>query len=200
MRIVGGLYRGKKLKPPVHEGTRPTSDRTRETIFNILLNNPTFGPHILREKAVLDVFAGTGALGLEALSRGAQSVTFIESNKDILPILRANIKAFDHDSLHVVEQDARSLKSNPTSPFDLVFMDPPYHQSLVLPALTQLLSQGWIGAQGVVLIEVAKDETLRAAPFPFLDSRAGFGCSEAIVLLCCNNLRPMRVLKRARHV
>lgn len=160
MRIVGGLYRGKKLKPPLTAGTRPTSDRTRETIFNMLLNNPAFGPHVLRDKAVLDVFAGTGALGLEALSRGAKSVTFIESSKDVLPTLRANLKAFEHDALHVVEQDARSVRSNPGAPFNLIFMDPPYHQGLVIPALAQLLSKRWIDAQAVILIEVAKDEIL----------------------------------------
>src|SRR5260221_10469350 len=107
MRIVGGKYRGKKLNVPTHEGTRPTSDRARETIFNILLHNPSFGPKVLLDKTVLDVFAGTGALGLEAFSRGAKSVTFIENNRNALPILYANIKTFDLPLASVLEQDAQ---------------------------------------------------------------------------------------------
>jgi 16S rRNA (guanine966-N2)-methyltransferase len=165
MRIVGGKYRGKKLKAPTHGGTRPTSDRTRETIFNILLNNPSFGPKALLDKTVLDVFAGTGALGLEAFSRGAQSVTFIENNRDIIPILYVNIKAFDLSLSCVVEQDVEMLKSNPSPPFDLIFMDPPYHQNLILPSLTRLESKGWIAKNAVILIELARDEALQLPPF-----------------------------------
>lgn len=150
---------------PAHEGTRPTSDRTRETIFNILLHNSLLGPPALHDKAVLDVFAGTGALGLEALSRGAKSVIFIENNREALPLLKANIKAFDLSPLYVVDQDARLVKSNHYAPFDLIFMDPPYHQDLVLPSLEQLVSKGWIAKNAVILIEVAKEETLLFPPF-----------------------------------
>lgn len=165
MRIVGGKYRGKKLNAPTHEGTRPTSDRTRETIFNILLHNPLFGSKVLLDRTVLDVFAGTGALGLEALSRGAKSVTFIENNRDALPILYANIKAFDLPRAWVLEQDMQRLSVNPGTPFELIFMDPPYHQNMILPALTHLESKGWIGKDAVILIELAKDETLQLPPF-----------------------------------
>lgn len=165
MRIVGGKYRGKKISTPTHEGTRPTSDRTRETIFNILLHNPLYGPGVLLDKTVLDVFAGTGALGLEAYSRGAKSVTFIENNRGTLPILYANIKTFDLPLACVLEQDVQRLSVNPGTPFDLIFMDPPYHQAMILPTLTQLQSRGWIGKDAVILIELAKDETLQLPPF-----------------------------------
>lgn len=164
MRIIGGKYRGKKLISPSHAGTRPTSDRTRETIFNILLNNPAFGLETFQDRRVLDVFAGTGALGLEALSRGAKSVMFIENNRDILPILQANIRAFDLPPSCILEQDARALKSNLSASFNLIFMDPPYHQDMILPALEQLISNGWIGAHAVILIEVAKNESLHLPP------------------------------------
>lgn len=164
MRIVGGKYRGKKLLSPSCEGTRPTSDRTRETIFNILLNNPFFGPQILHDKAVLDVFAGTGALGLEALSRGAKSVTFIENNIDSLPGLYANAKAFGLSPASILEQDARMLHINSSGPFELIFMDPPYHQNLIPPALTQLFARGWIGKDAVIVIELAKNESLQLPP------------------------------------
>ena len=182
MRIVGGKYKGKKLMAPTHGGTLPTSDRTRETIFNILLHNPLFGPKVLLDKTVLDVFAGTGALGLEALSRGAQSVTFIENNKETLPILYANLKAFDLPPTCVVEQDVGTLKPNPSAPFDLIFMDPPYHQGLILPGLIQLESKGWIGKEGVILIELAKDEVLDLPSFLSLEIERLSGAAK--ILFC----------------
>lgn len=164
MRIVGGKYRGKKLLPPTHGGTRPTADRTRETIFNILLNNPHFGAQVLLDKTVLDVFAGTGGLGLEALSRGAKAVTFIENHREALPVLRANLKAFDLPSSWIIEQDVRNLHSNLSPPFDLIFMDPPYEQNLIPPTLTLLLRQGWIGKNTVLVLECAKEELIQLPP------------------------------------
>ncbi|MBA3812898.1 MAG: 16S rRNA (guanine(966)-N(2))-methyltransferase RsmD [Alphaproteobacteria bacterium] len=183
MRIIGGKYRGKKLLPPIHEGTRPTSDRTRETIFNILLNNPSLGPQILRDKAVLDVFAGTGALGLEALSRGAKSVTFIENSRDVLPILQANIKACELPPTFVLEQDGRLLGANPYPPFDLIFMDPPYHQDMILPTLAKLESNGWMGKAAVVLMEISKDETLYLPSFLSLEVERISGAAKLLFCL-----------------
>ena len=164
MRIVGGKYRGKKLMAPTHGGTRPTSDRTRETIFNILLHNPLCGPRALQDKTVLDAFAGTGALGLEAYSRGAKSVTFIENNKAILPILHSNIRAFDLPASCVLEQDVHRLSINTGAPFDILFMDPPYHQDMIPMALEQLESKGWIAEEALIIIELAKEETLLLPP------------------------------------
>jgi len=165
MRIVGGKYRGKKILSPTHVSTRPTSDRTRETIFNILFHNPSFEPQVVLDKAVLDVFAGTGALGLEAYSRGAGSVTFVENNKNILPILYSNVKTFGLPSSCVLEQDALALKSNANFPFDLIFLDPPYHQDLILPTLIELQAKGWIDKNAHILLEIAKDETVSLPPF-----------------------------------
>lgn len=164
MRIVGGRYRGKKLNSSTPIGTRPTLDRTRETIFNILLHNPLFGPKVLLDKSVLDIFAGTGALGLEAFSRGAKSVTFIENHRDALPILHANVKAFGLPSSSVLEQNGHALIKNPHAPFDLIFMDPPYHQDLLLPTLIQLESKGWIHKDALILMEMAKDESFDIPP------------------------------------
>ena len=168
MRIVGGKYRGKKIAAPPCEGTRPTSDRTRETIFNILLHNPLFGLNFLKDKTVLDVFAGTGALGFEALSRGAKSVMFIENNKQALSTLYSNVKLFNLLSSCVLEQDVQTLKSNPYLPFDLIFMDPPYHQNLVLPALIQLETKGWMEKNAVILIELGKEEYFSLPSFLIL--------------------------------
>ncbi|MBY0500929.1 MAG: 16S rRNA (guanine(966)-N(2))-methyltransferase RsmD [Alphaproteobacteria bacterium] len=158
MRIVGGKYRGKKLISPDTPGTRPTSDRTRETIFNILLHNPMLGPNALINKAILDVFAGTGALGLEAFSRGASSVTFIENNKAALITLHMNVKAFGLLPSSVLEQDVRDL-GYVSKPFDLVFLDPPYQKGLISSALDQLLSHGWLSKKAVIVMEIAKNES-----------------------------------------
>lgn len=183
MRIVGGKYRGKKLLPPTHSGTRPTSDRTRETIFNILLNNPHFGPQVLLDKTVLDVFAGTGGLGLEALSRGAKSATFIENDREALLFLRSNLKAFDLPLSWIMERDAKNLPANPFPPFDLVFMDPPYEQNLIPPTLTLLLTKGWIGKDTVLVLECAKEEPIQLPPSLSLVLERVSGAAK---LLFCN--------------
>ncbi|MBX9621267.1 MAG: 16S rRNA (guanine(966)-N(2))-methyltransferase RsmD [Alphaproteobacteria bacterium] len=160
MRIVGGRFRGKKLAAPIHQGTRPTSDRARETLFNILLHNPHLGPQVFLGKRVLDVFAGTGALGLEALSRGAETVSFIEKDPAALKILRENLKAFDLPALQIFEEDATHLSRSFMVPFDLIFFDPPYHQNLLLPSLENLYHKGWLGEGAIVVMEVAKDENI----------------------------------------
>jgi 16S rRNA (guanine966-N2)-methyltransferase len=182
MRIVGGKFRGKKIISPTHEGTRPTSDRTREMIFNILLHNPAFGSKVLLDKRVLDVFAGTGALGLEAYSRGAESVTFIEKDRETLSILRINVKAFDLPHMYILEQDATALRQKPSSPFDLVFLDPPYHQDLVLPTLTQLMTHGWLSQNAVIVVEIAKNESPHLSPLLSLILERTSGAAK--VLFC----------------
>ncbi len=159
MRIVGGKWRGKKLLAPTHIATRPTSDRTRETIFNILLHNPNFGSSVVQDKNVLDLFAGTGALGLEALSRGAKTVTFVENNRDALKVLYMNISTFDLQTRCVLEQDATTFISSHT--FDLVFMDPPYHKNHVLLSLEHLLNARLLAKGAVVVVEMAKEESLQ---------------------------------------
>ena len=160
MRIVGGKFRGKKLATPAHQGTRPTSDRARETLFNILLHNPYLGSSVLLGKRVLDVFAGTGALGLEALSRGAESVSFIENDSTALKVLRENLKTFSLPALLIFEEDAAHVSCLPLAPFDLVFLDPPYHQHLLLPSLESLYQKGWFVDGAIVVMEVAKDENI----------------------------------------
>ncbi|MBY0291930.1 MAG: 16S rRNA (guanine(966)-N(2))-methyltransferase RsmD [Alphaproteobacteria bacterium] len=165
MRIVGGKYRGKTIRVPSHRGTRPTADRTRETIFNILLHNPVLGLETLIDKTVLDVFAGTGALGLEAFSRGAKSVTFIENEREIVPLLKSNIKAFNLPESSVLADDACHLHTRPLVPFDLIFLDPPYHQGFLLPSLEKLFMYGWLANEAVVIIEMEKNESLSLPPF-----------------------------------
>jgi 16S rRNA (guanine966-N2)-methyltransferase len=160
MRIVGGKFRGKKLVAPAHQGTRPTSDRARETLFNILLHNPHLGSQVLLGKRVLDVFAGTGALGLEALSRGAETVSFIENDPAALKVLRENLNAFDVATSQIFEEDATHLSRSPMAPFDLIFLDPPYHQNLLVLSLENLYHKGWFADGAIVAMEMAKDEEI----------------------------------------
>jgi 16S rRNA (guanine966-N2)-methyltransferase len=153
MRIIGGTRRGLKLAE-VGEGDaaahlRPTSDRVREAIFNLLINahgNPVTGAR------VLDLFAGTGALGLEALSRGAGEVTFVEDGKTAAALIRANIaKMRAEGETRVVRQDATRLPPNPGAGYSLVFLDPPYGKAMGEVALTSALKGGWL-APGAMLV------------------------------------------------
>jgi len=181
MRIIGGKFKGKTIASPPHEGTRPTSDRTREMIFNVLLHNPSFGAEIIRDKAALDVFAGTGALGLEAYSRGANPVQFIENNPETLSILKKNAQACGLSLSTILAIDAQKLRNAPHS-FDLIFLDPPYHKNLILPTLTTLILQGWISEDAVIIIEIAKNEPF--SPPPFLKVITERTSGAAKVLFC----------------
>ena len=162
MRIIGGTRRGLKLAE-VGDGDaaahlRPTSDRVREAIFNLLINahgNPVSGAR------VLDLFAGTGALGLEALSRGAAEVTFVDDGAKALALMRANIaKMRVEGETRVLRQDARRLPPNPASPYDLVFLDPPYGKAMGEAALVSAIAGGWLSPGTVVVWEES------AAPQP----------------------------------
>lgn len=150
MRIIGGQMRGRPLAPPRSGRVRPTTDRMRETLFNLLTHG---APLDLEGARVADVFAGTGALGLEALSRGAAHVTFVDNDAASLAILNENIDRLDvRDLSRVLRQDARRLSPTDT-PFDLLFLDPPYGKGLVAPTLAALKTGGWIRPGSIVVIE-----------------------------------------------
>ncbi len=161
MRIIGGTSRGLHLTP-VGEGDakahlRPTSDRVRESIFNLLINGGYGNP--LAGARVLDVFAGTGALGLEALSRGAAQAVFLENGPAALAILKRNIGLMRvEDRCEILRRDALRPGANPGAAFDLVFLDPPYDKQMGEVALAALA--GWLGPQALVIWEE------RAAPLP----------------------------------
>lgn len=155
MRIIGGTRRGLKLAE-VGEGDvaahlRPTSDRVREAIFNLLINahgNPVAGAR------VLDLFAGTGALGLEALSRGAVAATFVDDGAKALALLRANIaKMRVEGETRVIRQDATRLGPNPGVGYGLVFLDPPYGKGLGESALAAAGRGGWLATGAMVVWE-----------------------------------------------
>lgn len=155
MRIVAGAWRGRALAAPPGDATHPTADRVRQALFDMLMHAPWAGPDAVRGAAVLDAFAGTGALGLEALSRGAAHATFVERDRAALAALRANIAACGAVAT-VLAADA--LRPPPGRPCSLVFLDPPYGQELVPRAVTALRDAGWVAPGALVVAETGRDE------------------------------------------
>jgi 16S rRNA (guanine966-N2)-methyltransferase len=152
-RIIGGLWRGKKLLAPEGETTRPTSARARQAAFDILLHAPWGGAAWLQNTSVLDVFAGTGAFGLEALSRGAAFASFIEISRPALDAIKSNITSCKAENVtRIIRADA--LHPPAGTPHGLVFMDPPYGQNFVPAALAALRQTGWIAPDAVIVAEL----------------------------------------------
>ena len=159
MRIVAGAWRGRALIAPAGQATRPTADRVRQALFDMLLHAPWGGRATVEGARVLDAFAGTGAFGLEALSRGAAHATFMEHDRAALAALRANIAACRAEGRATVL--AVDVLAAPVGkPCGLVFLDPPYGHNLVPRALERLREVGWIGPQALVVVETGRDEAL----------------------------------------
>jgi 16S rRNA (guanine966-N2)-methyltransferase len=169
MRIIGGRCRGKRLVAPGEAGggaahLRPTSDRVRESLFNLLAHGDYGDPPPPEGRRVLDLFAGTGALGLEALSRGAARAVFIDDFASARALIRQNI-----DTLCVIGQtriwrrDATRLGPCRGEPFDLIFADPPYGSELGAKALTSAHEGGWIAPGAIIVLEHATAEAAPAA-------------------------------------
>lgn len=153
MRIVSGELRGAKLIAPTGSKTRPTSDRVRESLFNILAHS--IEDFSIAEARVLDLFAGTGALGLEALSRGASFCVFIDDDADARGLIRSNIENLGlHGRTKVWRRDASKLgDASKTDSFDLIFADPPYDQGLGQKALETAYAGGWMKEDGLFVLE-----------------------------------------------
>lgn len=174
MRIVSGALRGRTLVTPAGQGTRPTSDRARQAVFNIL-EHAAWAPE-LRGARVIDLFAGSGALGFEAISRGAAFCLFVETDEAARGAIRENIDSFGlFGATRIHRRDATDLGVRPASagaPFDLAFMDPPYRQGLAEKALAGLATGDWLGPGAVVMVERASDEAdLAPEGFTALDAR-----------------------------
>ena len=173
VRIVGGSLRGRRLRAPAGTRVRPTGERVRESLFDILLHGgmarPLDGAH------VVDLFAGTGALGLEALSRGAASLTAVESEADVRGVLRANIEALGcADRTTVVAGDATRLPPA-ASACDLALLDPPYRSGLAAPALDALVMGGWLDDESTVAVEHGADDLFEPPPALTVRDRRRYG-------------------------
>jgi 16S rRNA (guanine966-N2)-methyltransferase len=160
MRIVSGQFRGKTIVTPVGTATRPTSDRARESLFNIL-GHAAWAPE-MHGARVLDLFAGSGALGLEALSRGAAFCLFVETDEAARGAIRDNLEAYGlFGQTRIHRRDATDLGVRPASagpPFDLVFLDPPYAKGLGEKALAELLAHEWLKPGAVLVFERGQGE------------------------------------------
>jgi 16S rRNA (guanine966-N2)-methyltransferase len=176
MRITGGRFRGRALAAPEDERVRPTADRVRQAVFNILMHND-FGINFSLENArVADLFAGTGAMGLEALSHQARYCLFVDHSADSRALLRRNVEALDLTGVTKIwRRDATQLgplAPGAGGPFDLVFLDPPYRQQLIAPALASLRDGGWLASRALIAAEHALEETVPpVAQFSRLDTR-----------------------------
>jgi 16S rRNA (guanine966-N2)-methyltransferase len=184
LRIVAGRFKGKALIAPEGQATRPTSDRARQAVFNIL-EHAAWAP-ALAEARVIDLFAGSGGLGLEALSRGAAFCLFVETDTQARGAIRDNVEAFGlFGATRIHRRDAADLGQKPAAdgaPFDLAFLDPPYGKGLGDKALAGLAAGGWLAADALVVLEIGAGE---AAPevdtFELLDERV-YGAAKVLFL------------------
>jgi len=150
VRIIAGDWRGRKLPVLSQTGLRPTSDRMRETLFNWL-------QYDIAGARLLDAFAGSGALGFEALSRGASDVVFLEKNPSVANQLKANLQLLKIDNAQIMQVDSQAWLAQPAfMQFDGVFIDPPFHQGLVEPIVQQLIHHKWLRHQAWLVIEQEK--------------------------------------------
>ncbi len=154
MRIIAGEWRGRRLVSPKGDATRPTADRTRETLFSMLASR--LGS--FEDLRVADLFAGSGALGLEALSRGAAHCLFVEDDRGALSVIRENIATFDARDRTAIEAGSVMRLRAASEPYDLLLLDPPYRTGAGEVALDRLLRLGWISDATWIALETAFDE------------------------------------------
>jgi len=184
VRIIAGSCKGRRLTAPPGGETRPTSDRTREAVFNVLAHGIDWPG--LDDAVVLDLYAGSGALGLEALSRGARHATFIDNADGALKVARRNAAELGlWRQATLLGLDATRLAPPPLAaqcPAALAFLDPPYSQDLVLPALLGLAGKGWIGAGSIIVAEMSSKETMEPPKgYELLDERT-YGAARVLFL------------------
>ena len=172
MRVVGGRLRGRPLAGPKSSAIRPTADRLRESVFNILLH--AYGDPIAGAR-VLDLFAGSGALGIEALSRGASFALFVDDGAEARALIRENVTALGLGGVtRIFRRDATELgPAHPVEPFSLIFLDPPYGQELAAPALTAARDGGWLAPGALIIVEEAAKSAFAPPPgFSELERRS----------------------------
>jgi 16S rRNA (guanine966-N2)-methyltransferase len=181
MRIVGGRLRGRPLSAPKTRQIRPTADRLRESLFNVLAHG--YGDPVPGAR-VLDLFAGTGALGLEALSRGAAFTLFVDDGPEARALLRGNVEALGLGGVsRIFRRDATKLGPvRPLEPFTLMFVDPPYGHGLAERALVSARDGGWLSPQALVVVEEAAEAAF-AAPSGFVElERRRYDDTEFVIM------------------
>ncbi|WP_173932501.1 16S rRNA (guanine(966)-N(2))-methyltransferase RsmD [Chelativorans sp. Marseille-P2723] len=186
MRVVGGVYRGRRLASPRSDGVRPTADRAREALFNVLEHAY---PDSVKGARVLDLFAGTGALGLEAISRGASYCLFVEEAVSARALIRENIMNLGlAGCTRIFRRDATRLGPiGNMAPFGLVFADPPYGRGLSERAIVSALSGGWLTEDALLMIEESADSPFNPPPGIVLEERRNYASS---TIAFCRRLEP----------
>jgi 16S rRNA (guanine966-N2)-methyltransferase len=174
--VTGGTLGGRTLVAPADDRVRPTSDKVRQAIFNILAHSDFATGFSLEGARVADLFAGTGAMGIEAISRGAAFCLFVDDSAESRALLRRNVEALSLTGVTKIwRRDATKLgpmSAGSGGPFDLVFLDPPYRKGLIIPALESLVAEEWLAANAICVTEMAEEEALETpAGFAMLDER-----------------------------
>jgi 16S rRNA (guanine966-N2)-methyltransferase len=164
VRIIGGIYRGKKLPVPLIDGLRPTPDRVRETLFNWLM-------HSIRNSRCLDAFAGSGALGFEALSRGALEVVLLEKDRNAYENLQRVAVSFQTQTLNMIHTDALQYLKQSSAQFNLIFLDPPFSQSYLLSSLDILAERPILVEDGLVYLEIPQQIPINPVHWQILKSK-----------------------------
>ena len=184
LKVVGGRHRGRSIATPEGDTTRPTSSRARESLFNILAhaNWRADGTSPLIDARVLDAFAGSGALGIEALSRGAAHATFLDNNSTAIKLIGENLRKLGETG------NAKVIRADATRPppsreaCDLAFLDPPYRSEQAVPALTALAHTGWLKSGAIATVELASTEDMLPPPgFTTIDERR-YGLAKILIL------------------
>ena len=173
MRITAGRLKGRPLIAPEGKNIRPTSDKVRQAIFNVLEHHDFGADFVLERARVIDLFAGTGALSLEALSRGASYAFLIDNLAESRATLQRNVEAMQLTGVTKIwRRDATDLGRNINEPFDLAFLDPPYGKNLLVPALSSLQVGGWLQPHAVVITEAARGDDIPSTDsFQLLDEK-----------------------------
>lgn len=174
MRIISGKFKGRPISAPKGRGTRPTADRTREALFNIL-THADWAPAI-EDARVIDLFAGSGALGLEAISREAAFCLFVETDSAARGAIRTNVEMLQLTGItRVHRRSATSLGNIPPNigaAFDLAFLDPPYHKGLIEPCLTELKNGDWLNESAIAIVETGSNEEPDFTGWDLLEERS----------------------------
>jgi 16S rRNA (guanine966-N2)-methyltransferase len=179
MRIIGGKHRGRKLNSPASDHIRPTTDRMRETLFNILSHGTGSG---FKGAKILDIFAGTGALGLESLSRGAKEVTFIEKDKRSLRIISQNIADLREEGTTTIKSINAKKITDEIGSFNYIFMDPPYNMGFISPLLKTIERFSLLDQNGIIVLECDSNEDVVIPNFLFIVKEKKYGNSKILIL------------------
>ena len=189
MRIISGKFRGLKLQPPVDFSIRPTSDRLKESLFSILESNKY---NIKIENSnVIDICSGTGALGIEALSRGAKLIYFIDKDPKAINVLQKNISKLkidykDETYIKIIRADANKALQNIKNTFDIVLIDPPYNSNVIEECLVKLKQYNLINFNSYIFTESSKNENINFDGFDLLDTKI-YGKSKLTILQLLNS-------------